>query len=74
MTSCPDTGTKNGLTLIISDFFTDSDWKKAVSYLSYKRRQVMLLQVLAPEEIDPAYTGRVNLIDSEADSVEDRGI
>ena len=71
VTSCPDTGTKNGLTLIISDFFTDSDWKKAVSYLSYKRRQVMLLQVLAPEEIDPAYTGRVNLIDSEADSVED---
>ena len=71
VTGCPDTGTKNGLTLIISDFFTESDWKKAVSYLAYKRRQIMLLQVLTPEEIDPSYSGRVNLIDSESQSVED---
>ncbi len=71
VTSCPDTGTRNGLTVIISDFFTDSDWKKAVDYLVYKRRQVMLIQVLAPGEIDPAYDGRVHLIDAEAQSIED---
>ena len=71
VSGCPDTGTKNGLTVIISDFFTDSDWRKAVDYLCYKQRQVMLIQVLAPEEIDPAYDGRIHLIDSESGGLED---
>lgn len=64
-------GNNDGLTVIISDFFTDSDWKNAVDYLCYKKRQVLLIQVLTPEEIDPSYTGRVNLIDCETDDVSD---
>lgn len=64
--SCPDTGARNGLTVIISDFFTDSEWKKAVDYLCYKKRQVLLVQIMTPEEIDPSYDGRVSLIDSES--------
>ena len=66
VTGCLDTGSKDGLTVIISDFFTENDWKKAVDYLCYKNRQVLLIQVLTPEEIDPLYSGRVNLIDSES--------
>ncbi len=66
VTSCSDTSVGNGLAIIISDFFTESNWKKAVDYLLYKRRQVLLLQVNTPEELDPTYDGRVNLIDSEA--------
>lgn len=69
--SCPDIGSNNGLTVIISDFFTDSDWKKAVDYLCYKNRQVLLVQILSPEEEDPSYDGRVNLIDSESVDVSD---
>lgn len=69
--SCPETGTKNGLTIIISDFFTESNWKKAVDYLVYKKRQVLLIQVLSPEEIDPTYEGRVHLIDSESGDISD---
>lgn len=57
--------------MIISDFFTDSDWKKAVDYLCYKRRQVVLVQILTPEEEDPVYSGRLNLIDSESGDVSD---
>lgn len=64
-------GTNDGLTVIISDFFTDSDWKSAVDYLCYKKRQVLLVQVLTPEEADPLYTGRVNFIDSESVDVMD---
>lgn len=64
-------GNNDGLTVIISDFFTDSDWKNAVDYLSYKKRQVLLIQVLTPEEVDPTYTGRVNLIDCETEDVGD---
>ncbi len=59
-------GNNDGLTVIVSDFFTDSDWRKAVDYLSYKKRQVLLVQVMTPEEVDPLYMGRMNLIDSES--------
>ena len=69
--NCPDSGTNDGLAVIVSDFFTESDWKKAVDYLSYKKQQVLLVQVLAPEEIDPALSGRVSLIDVESDDLAD---
>ena len=69
--SCTDTSSRNGLTVIISDFFTESDWKKAVDYLCYKKRQVLLVQVLTTDELEPAYDGRVNLIDSESVDVAD---
>ncbi len=69
--SCPDTSSGNGLTVIVSDFFTESNWKKAVDYLCYKKRQVLLVQIMTPEEIDPAYDGRLNLIDSESVDVAD---
>ncbi len=66
--NAPNTGNNDGLTVIISDFFTDSDWKSAVDYLCYKKRQVILIQVMTPEEREPLYMGRVNLLDSEAQS------
>ena len=69
--SCPDTSSNNGLTVIISDFLTESNWKKAVDYLCYKKRQVLLVQILLPEEDDPSYMGHVNLMDSEAVDVSD---
>ena len=71
ITSCPNLGNNDGLTVIISDFFTDSDWKKAVDYLCYKKKQVLLIQVVTLEETDPSYSGRVNLIDAEAGGLED---
>lgn len=71
ITSCTDIGTNDGLAVIISDFFTDSDWKKAVDYLVYKKQQVLLVQVLTPEEIEPTYMGRVHLMDSEAEAIAD---
>lgn len=68
---CNDLGGNDGLAVIISDFFTDSDWKKAVDFLSFKKKQVLLIQVVTPDEIDPSYTGRVHLIDAEAPTLED---
>lgn len=70
VTSC-NTGTGEGLSVIISDFFTDSDWHKAVDYLTFKRRQVLLIQVITPDEIEPTYSGRVHLMDLEAEDLED---
>ena len=71
ITGCPNMGSNDGLAVIISDFFTDSDWKKAVDYLCYKKKQVLLIQVLTLDEVDPSYSGRVNLIDTEATGVDD---
>ena len=69
--NAPNPGNNDGLTVIVSDFFTDSDWKSAVDYLCYKKRQVLLVQVMTPEEMDPLYMGRMNLIDAESLDVQD---
>lgn len=74
VTGCA-TGTRDGLTVIISDFFTDSDWRKAVNFLKYRNRQVLLVQVMTREELDPTYNGHVSLIDSESgDLMDDRNM
>ena len=59
-------GRDDGLTILISDFFTESNWKKAIDFLLYNKREVMLIQVLSPDEMYPDFDGRVHLMDSEA--------
>ncbi|MCL2847281.1 MAG: DUF58 domain-containing protein [Firmicutes bacterium] len=71
ITGCLNPGYDDGLTVIISDFLTHSDYKKAVDYLLYRRRQVMLIQVLSPEELNPDYNGKRQLLDSESDGILD---
>ncbi len=73
--SSTDVGNSNGLTVIISDFLMEDSWKKCIDYLAYKKREVLLIQVLAPEEIDPNFNGRVSFIDSESmDIVDDKNM
>lgn len=58
-------GGRNGLSVIISDFLTDSDWKSAVEELTARGRAVALVQVLSPEEASPMHAGRYMLYDAE---------
>lgn len=46
---CDDQGQNDGLTIIISDFFTDSDWRKAVDYLGYKNDRSYLRRCFRPK-------------------------
>jgi len=69
--NCQNLGSNDGLTIIISDFLTENNWKSAVDYLLYRKRQVMLVQILTPEEIDPMQRGRVQMIDSESIHIND---
>lgn len=62
---------RDGMAVIISDFLTDNDWKKAVDFLVYQGKQVMLIQILDQSELKPGYTGRFNLVDSESLDIED---
>ena len=71
VSSCANTGSNNGLSVIISDFLTRKDWKKAVDYLTYKKRQVLAIQLLSPEEEEPTYSGGGSLIDVESGDLAD---
>lgn len=62
---------QNNFSIIVSDFLTDNDWKKSIEFLVHKGSQVLLIQVLSEDEINPLYLGRMNLIDSESTLLHD---
>ncbi len=66
ITSDQNPGYSDGMTVIVSDFLTESNWKTAVDYLLYRHREVMLFHVLDEEELDPTYKGRNILLDTES--------
>lgn len=64
--SCPDLGGKNGLSIILSDFFSDEDWKKSVDTLLSAGRDVALIRILSRDEVDPQLGGKLFLRDVES--------
>ena len=58
-------GYGDGMSVIISDFLTDNDYENAVNHLADKRRDVLCIQVLSPDELNPKLRGKVHLYDSE---------
>ena len=60
-----NTGRGDGLSVIISDFLTDNDFESAINHLADRRRDVMCIQILSKEEMNPQIRGRSHLFDSE---------
>lgn len=60
-----DVGFGNGKSIIISDFLTYNDYFSMIDYLRDKHRDVLCIQLLSPEEINPAARGKNILYDSE---------
>lgn len=58
-------GYGNGMSVIISDFLTNNDFKSSIGYLRSKHRDVTCIQLLTEEEINPAFSGKSILYDSE---------
>lgn len=59
-------GRKGALTILISDFLDDpDDLFSALKQMQARHQQVLLLQVVLPEEINPDYIGDLQLIDIE---------
>ena len=54
-----------GLTLTISDFLWEDAGQKLFSALRFRGQEVCAVQVLAPQELRPAYSGALRLLDSE---------
>ena len=61
-------GYGDGASIVISDFLTDNDYYSAVDYLVGKKRDVLCVQVLSPEELNPKARGKMHFYDSEAPS------
>lgn len=60
-----------GISFIISDFFSEDGYEEAVKLLQYKKQQIVLVQILSPEEIDPTIRGNLRLVDSESGKAKD---
>jgi uncharacterized protein (DUF58 family) len=54
-----------GLVIIVSDFFDPEGWRAALEDLASKKHQLLLIHVVAEEEIHPQATGDVALVDVE---------
>lgn len=58
-------GYGDGLSVVISDFLTDNDYEKAIDYLADKKRDLLCVQILSAEEINPKVRGKNIFYDSE---------
>ena len=59
-------GYGDGMSIIISDFLMELDnYKNAINHLADKRRDVLCVQVLSSDELNPKLRGKVHLYDSE---------
>lgn len=58
-------GYGDGLSVIISDFLTEDNFKDGIDYLVSKKRDVLCMQVLSNEELNPVVRGKVHFFDSE---------
>lgn len=54
-----------GVALVIGDFFDPEGYARPLARLAHERFQPMVVQVLDPEELEPALKGDFRLVDSE---------
>ena len=63
-----------GLTVVVSDFLVEAAWKPALVALAQANQDLVLWQVLAPDEERPELRGDVRLIDAESGTVREMTI
>jgi uncharacterized protein (DUF58 family) len=54
-----------GISIVLSDFMTDSDWQAGLRSLRAAGQEVTAIQILSPEEIAPPLRGDWKLVDAE---------
>lgn len=58
-------GRGDGYSIIISDFLTDENFEGAIDRLAEQKRDILCVQILAREELNPQMRGKMHLFDSE---------
>ena len=61
-------GMGDGYSILISDFLTDDDYEAAIDRFAEQRRDILCLQILSREELNPQLRGKMHLFDSEDQS------
>jgi uncharacterized protein (DUF58 family) len=56
-----------GLVVLISDFLSEPGYEEGIKRLRYAKHDVVMAQVLAPQELKPELLGDVRLVDAETD-------
>jgi len=56
---------ESGLVIIISDMLTNQGFERGLARLQHKRHEVTVIQLLAPEDLDPKIEGEVKLLAAE---------
>ncbi len=60
-------GMGDGYSILISDFLTDEDYERAIDRFAERKRDILCLQILSREEINPQMRGKMHLFDAEND-------
>ena len=58
-------GKGDGYSILISDFLTDEDYEAAIDKLAESRRDILCVQILSREELNPQLRGKMHLFDAE---------
>lgn len=58
-------GRGDGYSIVISDFLTDDNYESAIDRFAEQKRDILCVQVLSREELNPQLRGKMHLFDSE---------
>ena len=58
-------GMGDGYSILISDFLTEEDYERAIDRFAERRRDILCVQVLSREELNPQFRGKMHLFDAE---------
>ena len=58
-------GRGDGFSILISDFLTDENYEAAIDRFAEQKRDILCVQILSREELNPQMRGKMHLFDSE---------
>ena len=58
-------GMGDGYSILISDFLTDDNYEMAINRFAERKRDILCLQVLSRDELNPQFRGKMHLYDAE---------
>ncbi len=58
-------GLGDGYSILISDFLTDENYELAIDRFAERKRDILCIQILSREELNPQFRGKMHLYDSE---------
>ena len=58
-------GMGDGYSILISDFLTDENYERAIDKFAESKRDILCVQILSREELNPQFRGKMHLFNSE---------